>query len=157
MPLESISNIEMFKGLTKDELEVIAAHCQKVDFRKDHLFVKEGKQISALFILLKGQLMVFLPQKSEGIGTLRAIDVNLNILHPGDCFGDYSLIDKGPASANVVATEPGQVLKISHDDLEQILKGHDHMARVIYANMLRTLTKRLREKDTEIDLLLIGR
>ena len=83
--------------------------------------------------------------------------MDLNILSEGDCFGEYSLIDSEPASASVVAMDHGQILEISHDVLERILVSHDHMAKTIYYNMLRMLIRRLKEKDTEIDLLLIGR
>jgi len=157
MSQEKIPEVQIFRGLTKDELKIIAAHCQKVDFTKDQTLIEEGGEVSALFILLKGQLKVFLPQKTEGVGKLRSADVDLNILKEGDCFGEYSLIDKAPASASIVAMEPGQVIKISHDDLKGIFQVHDRMGRIIYYNMLQILTKRLKEKDTEIDLSLIGR
>jgi CRP-like cAMP-binding protein len=157
MTPDTIPKIELFKGLTRDELGIIAAHYKRVHFTKDHVFIQEGEQVSALFIVLKGELRVFLPKRAEGIGTLRSTDVDLNILSEGDCFGEYSLIDREPASASVVAMDHGQILEISHDVLERILISHDRMAKIIYYNMLRMLIRRLKEKDTEIDLLLIGR
>ena len=107
--------------------------------------------VSAFYILMKGQLKVFLSQEGEVPENLRRRDVALNILNEGDCFGEYSLIDKRPASASIISIGPGAISRISGEDLTNILQNDDHMARTIYLSMLKILIKRLRNKDREYE------
>jgi CRP-like cAMP-binding protein len=82
--------------------------------------------------------------------------VQLNTLNEGDCFGEYSLIDQQPTSASVIATQPGELLKITKPAFEAILETNDHMAKIIYFNILRILIRRLRKLNTDYNLFLLN-
>jgi CRP-like cAMP-binding protein len=77
------------------------------------------------------------------------------VLNQGDCFGEYSLIEKTRTTASVVAKEPGEALKIPKTYFDQILDD-SQMAKSIYRNMLHILIKRLRKKENELDLVLLA-
>jgi CRP-like cAMP-binding protein len=149
-----LSRVEVFDGLTKDELKIISKHCQKMHFDKGDILVKAGQKSSALYIIIEGQLKVFLPKQIEGTKEHRVSEVNLNVLNEGDCFGEYSLIENMPTSASVVGVRPGKVLKIEDDAFDRLMDD-DHIAKTVYKNLLRILIRRLRKKDKEFDLLLV--
>jgi CRP-like cAMP-binding protein len=96
-----------------------------------------------------------LPATIAGTKEHRVTDIRLNRLGPGDCFGEYGLIDGQPASASVIALQPGSLLKLSRDSFERLLAANDRMAKIIYCNLLRLLIGRLRKREKEYDLVLL--
>jgi CRP-like cAMP-binding protein len=74
----------------------------------------------------------------------------------GDCFGEYSLIDQQPTSASVIATQPGELIKITKPAFDAILQDNDRIAKIVYFNILRILIRRLRKLDTNYNLFLLN-
>jgi len=149
--LHILSGFEIFKGLTDDDLDKIYTNSQKVRFKEADTLIKEGQANSTLYIIIKGQVEVFLPEQNQDKKYKRPTEVKLAILNEGACFGEYSLIDSEPASASVIATQPGELIKITKLDLNNVLKNNDRIAKTIYHNMLQILIKRLRNINKEYD------
>ncbi len=98
-------------------------------------------------ILIKGQAEVLFPKRNKRLET-----VKLAIKNVGGFFGEYSLIDSKPSSASVIATQPGELVKITKLDLDAALKTNDRIAKTIYLNILRVLVRRLRIINKEYDM-----
>jgi CRP-like cAMP-binding protein len=153
--IEILSKMKVFEGMAKEELKIISKHCEKVQFEQGDILIGINQEPPGFFILLKGELRVLLPERMEGRKERRASAINLNVLNEGDCFGEYSLIEKTRTSASVVAKKSGEVLKIPKAGFDQIL-ADDGMAKIIYHNILHILIKRLRKKENELDLILLS-
>ena len=153
--VEILSNVEAFHGLKEEEIKLFVKKGQRITFEDREVLIKEGQEVDAFNVLIKGELKVYLPQDISGKEEHRVSEVALNVLQTGDCIGEYSVIDKMPASASVRATQAGEMFKIPEEDFNQILSGNEHLARVIYYNMLRILIRRLRKKDKEYDLIMV--
>ncbi|MBC8549984.1 MAG: cyclic nucleotide-binding domain-containing protein [Candidatus Brocadiales bacterium] len=149
--LQIISSFEIFKGLTETDLNAIHAKCQRVKFKETEVLMKEGQLNSAIYIIIKGQAEVSLPEQSGEIKYRRPTKVKLAVEQDGDFFGEYSLIDSKPASASVVATEAGELIKITKYNLDNILENNDRIAKTIYLNILKILVARLRNINKEYD------
>jgi len=149
-----LSNVKVFDGLGKADLKVISRYCQKISFKKGEALIEIGQVPSALYILIEGQLRVLLPERLEGRKEHRASEVNLNTLNEGDCFGEYSLIEKATASASVIGVQSGEVLKIPENEFHQII-ADDRIGKKVYCNLIHILIKRLRKKEKELDLVLV--
>jgi len=149
-----LSHVEVFDGLAKADLKIISKCCQRISFKKGETLIEIGQTPSAFYILIKGQLRVLLPERLEGRKEHRASAVNLNTLNEGDCFGEYSLIEKIPASASVIGVQSGEVLKIPENGFHQIM-ANDRIGKTVYCNLLHILIKRLRKKEEELDLVLV--
>ena len=152
--IDILSHVEVFEGLTKDDLKIISKGCQRINFEKGETLIEIGQKPFAFYILIKGQLRVLLPEQLEGRKEHRASEINLNTLNEGDCFGEYSLIEKTPASASVIGVQSGEVLKIPGDGFYQIM-ANDRIGKTVYYNVLHILIKRLRKKEKELDLVLV--
>ena len=150
-----LAGVAVFQGLTRDDLKSLANKSRKLTFQERDILIQEGKEESALYILIKGKLKVFLPQEMKGKKEQRVTEVSLNFLKKGDCFGEYSLIDHKPVSASVIAAESGELIQIQGTDFHEIVDKDDRIARIVYENILRILVKRLRKKDQELDLMLV--
>jgi CRP-like cAMP-binding protein len=152
---DALSHVEVFEGLTQDDLKIISKHCKKMSFEAGEILVEIGLRPSAFYILITGQLRVFLPKQIKGKKEHRVSEINLNILNKGDCFGEYSLIEKRPASASVAGVEPGEVIKITEDGFDRIM-ADDRVAKTVYYNLIHVLIKRLRKKEQELDMVLVA-
>ncbi len=146
-----LSSFELFKGLTEVDLKEIHAKCQRIKFKEAEILVKEGQINSAIYIIIKGQVEVCLPEQNEEIKYRRPTKVKLAIENEGDFFGEYSLIDSKPASASVVAIQDGELIKITKHNLENIFGSNDRIAKTVYLNILKILIERLRHINREYD------
>ncbi|MCP3943835.1 MAG: cyclic nucleotide-binding domain-containing protein [Desulfobacteraceae bacterium] len=146
---------KVFAGANEDHIKLIMENGTKKKFKENDLITKEGDQAENLYLVVDGTLEVKLEQLSEKSGTRRITDIKLNTLKSGDCFGEYSLIDKQSVSANVRAVTPGILFKISSSDFEKITNKNVLLAKIIYKNLLELLVTRLRKKDKELDDVLI--
>ena len=152
---DALSHVEVFEGLTQDDLKIIAKHCKRIGFEEGDILLEIGQRPSAFYVLLKGQLRVFLPKQIKGKKEQRVSEIKLNILSKGDCFGEYSLIEKMPASASVVGVQSGEVIKLTDNGFDRIM-ANDRVAKTVYYNLLHVLIKRLRKKEQELDMVLVA-
>lgn len=150
-----ISDIEVFNHFSNEELGILSQYFRRVPFKASDIVVKEGDVGSAFYIVMQGTLKVFLPQEMASGLDMRASDVKLNILQAGDCFGEYAMIDRSPASASIVAITDGELIKVDAADFDQILDANDRIAKIFYRNVLHILIRRLRIREKEYDLLLM--
>lgn len=151
-----IATIEVFKHFSNEELGILSQYFHRVPFQAADVIVEEGDAGHAFYIVMRGTLKVFLPQERAAGLDMRASAIKLNVLQAGDCFGEYSMIDKSPVSASIVAITDGELIKIAGADLDQLLNSDDRMAKLFYRNILHILIRRLRQREKEYDLLLIA-
>jgi CRP/FNR family transcriptional regulator/CRP/FNR family cyclic AMP-dependent transcriptional regulator len=153
--LHLLSHVKAFSGLSEPDLEGLVEICEEIAFQRDETLIKEDQPDSAFYILVDGHLKVLLQGATDSEEEHRATDVQLNQLKPGDFFGEYSLIDGLPASASIVAVEPGWLMRISKENFEAYLATNDRIARTVYLNLLKLLVRRLREREDEYDQVLV--
>ncbi len=149
--LQILSNFEIFKGLTEDDVKKIQTNCQRLKFKEADILMKEGQVNSAIYIIIKGQVEICLPEQNEETKSKRPTKVKLAIENKGAFFGEYSLIDSRPTSASVIATQDGELIKITKHDLDNILGNNDRVAKTVYLNILKILVERLRHINREYD------
>jgi CRP/FNR family cyclic AMP-dependent transcriptional regulator len=149
--LQILSNFEIFKELSGDDLKKIHANCQRLKFKEADILMKEGQRNAALYIIIKGQAEVCLPEQNGKIKHKRPTKVKLIIDNEGDFFGEYSFIDSKPASASVIATQAGELIKITKHNMDNILENNDRIAKTVYLNILKILVERLRNINKEYD------
>ena len=150
--LRILQESKIFRYLSDDQIKMIATYIELLRFNNNDIIIEEGQTGHPFYIIMKGQVEVFLPEKREDPTEERPARITLKRLTQGDCIGEYSLIDNKPASASVVAVEPCEVYKISRENFGKIISSSDNIEKVIYKNMLMVLIKRAREYDKELDL-----
>lgn len=93
---ELLKNQALFRDLPADLLAQIGEKIQLREFKKRELVLKRGGPGDALVLLLVGHLQVIsLAENGREVG--------INLIEPGDFFGEIALIDGGERSASVVA------------------------------------------------------
>ncbi|HYV30079.1 MAG TPA: cyclic nucleotide-binding domain-containing protein, partial [Candidatus Binatia bacterium] len=98
--------------------------------------VGQGQHGDAMYLVLEGELRVRLM-----IGGKETILVTLSA---GEFFGEISLFDHGPRSADVVANTDSLLLKIPASKFEKLLTQAPDLAAPFLFAMAKTLTARIR-------------
>jgi Cyclic nucleotide-binding domain len=91
--------------------------------------VHAGSTESDLFVMVDGRATVH--RQGRTVATLTA----------GDFFGEISLLDPGPRTADVVAESPTKCIRLAGKDFWQVVEADPRLANVL----LRHLGRRLRE------------
>jgi len=151
----TLKNSQVFAGVNDAHIKLIMANGTKQKFQKNDLIIREGQKVRCLYLVVGGQLEVRLDEQLAKGGVKRFSEIKLNTLEQGDCFGEYSLIDQQPVSANIKAVESGTLFQISCFDFEEIIAANDLLAKIIYKNLLELLVRRLRKKDQTLDNILL--
>lgn len=137
----------LVRGLSRKQAGLLFAAGNVASAEAGTIIVNEGDVVDRLYILLSGEVQVFLPRTSQ-----RVAAVNLNRLREDDCFGEYAFIDERPASASVSASTDSELYEIAHDRLHEMLSTHADIGCIVYRNLLRILVERLRASNAELDL-----
>jgi len=128
-----------FGGIREDILQFILDVSTNVAAPKGQFFFRQDDAANAMFVLEQGKVAI-----------LKAWNGHEYLLHElkaGDCFGEMALIDLLPRSASVLAVEDSVAIKISSATLSQVYEKDLEQLAMIYMNLGREVSRRLRETD----------
>ena len=141
-PLLLLRSIPLFAGLPENQVYQIARMAGVCKVPRNTTLVRVGDKTDALYVLVSGSAKV-LNRDVEGR------EVILTLLGAGECFGEMSLIDGSPRSADVVSCEPCELLVIAKSDFARALAENVDLC----FNMMKSLADRLREANRKIESL----
>lgn len=134
-----VSQCTLFRGLPQPVLEDVVRRLQVRGGASGTLLAAQDEPGDSLFIVYTGRVKV-----SVAGDTGR--EVTLALLKAGDVFGEVSLLDGSPRTANVVAMSDSQVLVLSREAFLDHVRQNPQTAM----NMMRELARRLRRADETI-------
>ncbi len=140
MDIAFLRQVALFAGLQDDQLRALAKVTVTRAFSKESFIILADEEGDALFLIAKGQVKVSLVSEDGR-------EVILSLLGPGAVFGELSLLDGKPRSANVVATEDTELMMLRRSDFLQLL----HRVPQIAISLLAELAARLRKTDRKIE------
>lgn len=146
-PLSTLGHVPLLEGLDPERLEALESAGSTREVEAGEILVAEGRPVEDLFIVLRGELEVFLPKSPSRLARNR-----IARLGAGACVGEYSFVDKDRASASVAARVPTRVFAIPQVEFERRLGADPALGRTVYRNLLRLLVARLREANERLDL-----
>src|SRR3972149_4814196 len=136
---EGLSRNPLFNGLDDFYLRDIIAGAEVRPCPDGIQIITEGEAGDAVFFILSGRVKVTL-YGEEGR------EIVLAVLKEGDMFGELSIIDDKPRSANVEAITDIQCLVVSKAAFLEYLSRHHK----VYMRFFAYLTGRLREATRKI-------
>ncbi len=139
--IESLKRAQLFAGLSHEELESIAALCQRQTFEEGETILDQGDTSTELYIIEQGTVEVSLTIDAESTTPL------LN-LGAGQVFGEMALIDRGARSATVQVLEgPTVVSTIAHDVLLELCEQNNHLGFIVMRNLAAEMSLKLRFRN----------
>ena len=137
----------LFAGLSSDDLHSLLQLTDIQSIPAGKRIVTQGEEGHCLFVLLEGSARV----TAENGGR----EVELSMLSAGDFFGEVSLVDDGPRSANVTAVDACTLLRITRMTIGVLAGLQPPAAIQILGAIGRALVKRLRQSNQKyLDILL---
>jgi len=110
---EIIEKMPMFKEFSERELEGFTKMDHIfVEYHRGDTIIKEGDDFTAIYLLLKGNVMIV--KKKEG-HTIR-----LAKLKPGELFGEMSFFSKKVRHSDAVANDDVMVLRMDEDFFQKV-------------------------------------
>jgi len=137
--LEFLPRTPFFGGLDRAALERVAAMLVPRSFPRGATVFNEGETGSSLFVVRRGELIVFHRPPEGG----RA-PVKLTRLREGDFFGEMTLIEMQPRSATVQVDRDADLLELRACDLYELYKKDVKAYVMVLQNINRELCRRLR-------------
>jgi CRP-like cAMP-binding protein len=109
-----------------------------VEFDTGEFLFRQNDLTKDLYILKKGSVRIF---KHEG-----GVEIELDVVGPGNVVGEIASIDGGPRTASGVALEKSEALSVPFDEFSQILSSIPDW----FKKIALILVQRLREADSRI-------
>lgn len=132
----ALRRVRIFAELTDAQLAQLEKYMEMRSVRQFSEIVKQGDPGDAMYLILDGELRVRLM-----IGGKESI---LATLAAGEFFGEISLFDDGPRSADIVANRDSILLRITIESFRRLSKEHPELAAPMLLAIGRTLTSRIR-------------
>jgi CRP/FNR family transcriptional regulator, cyclic AMP receptor protein len=139
----ALANMHLFRGLVPEALERIAAIASQEAYGVGDYVFREGEVGDKLYLVLEGKVRI--SRQLSGMG-----EEALAILGVGEAFGEMSLIDDTPRSADARVHESAKLLVITREAFEDLLFIHKDLAFEILWNFIKTLSGRLREANDKM-------
>jgi CRP-like cAMP-binding protein len=139
----ALSNMHLFRGLSTASLEHIAAIAGEESHQAGSFVFHEGELGDKLYLILEGKVRI--SRNLPGMG-----EEALAVLGQGEAFGEMSLIDDTPRSADARVHERARLLVISREAFEDLLFVHKDLAYEILWNFVKTLSGRLRDANDKM-------
>jgi CRP/FNR family cyclic AMP-dependent transcriptional regulator len=127
-PVESLRQVPLFSGLDKRELGMVSKLIKEQTYAEGDTIVKAGAGGHGLYIIREGNVSVI--QDGKTVATMG----------PGQFFGEISVLDPGPRTADVRADTPTTCLTLISWEVKPLLMEN---ASITY-KMLLEMVKRLR-------------
>ena len=139
-------NVPLFEDLTKAELNALNEVIQVRRFPKNCMIILADDRGDSFFVIHRGRAKV-------SVNAADGREMILSILGPGEFFGDISLLDGRPRTANVSTLEDSELFVIRRPDFHRAIQRHPDIA----VKLMVTIASRLRKADRQIGgLALLG-
>jgi CRP/FNR family cyclic AMP-dependent transcriptional regulator len=133
---EFLKDVPLFRELDANERAVLAAQAEELHWPAQTRIFSRGDAGDSFFVVTHGQVELSVESTT---GERRV----LGTASRGEFFGELSLLDSGPRSADAIALEDSVAVEIDRSDLTELFRLHPGAA----LDVLSVTGKRLRETN----------
>lgn len=131
-----ISRCPLFMKMSKRQIKKFILLANHRQLPANEKLISQGDKSEEMFVLLSGTARVVTTSRSgeqKDIASLAA----------GDMVGEIAFLNNTPRSADVITTESVEVLVLSPESINKILKTDSNIAAKVYQNLSQLVAKRL--------------
>lgn len=122
-----LRTVPLFSGLSGDDLRLVAERVDAVEVHEGELVFKKGDPGDDLYLVLRGELVV-----RDGATEIARVGER-------EFFGELSVLDHEPRSADVVAAEDATLLRLRRADLAELMQRRPRIQEAILLVLVRRL------------------
>ncbi|RJR51182.1 MAG: Crp/Fnr family transcriptional regulator [Desulfobacteraceae bacterium] len=137
-----LKGIPLFSSLDEATLRHLDSVATKRSYQKNAILIHEGDETDQLYAILSGKIKVVVMDPGGR-------EIVVNLLCPGDCFGELAMIDGESRSATIITVEPTQVMTIHRADFLPLLSSNPELM----FNLLKVLAKKVRAATRMVESL----
>ena len=144
--LADLKGVDIFAGLTNENLEEIAKHCTQFTFRAGEYAAVQGKTTDELMIVNGGkvaiEMWIEVPRHSYSL--------TVTTLTKGRVSAWSALVPPHVLTASVKCLENTPMIAIQDTDLQRILKTNPIVEATVMRNLAGIVSSRLRDSRTQL-------
>ena len=133
VPIERIRNVEIFKGLSDEDLKFISPYCSAEKILTGTVLCEEGGRADRLFIPEEGKVSI---RFKKG--------VSFEIQGPGKILGWSFLVPPNRYTASAIAVEPSRLLVVTSPDFYNLVHKDSRVGLKIMDNLSQVVSSRLK-------------
>jgi len=138
--VEALRGSILLGVLPDDVLETLAARARHRRYEADACVFRRDEEGSGLFVVLEGRIKIVSLSPAGA-------EVILNVIEPGEVFGEMSLVDGAPRCADAVAATASETVLLDRRDFLPVLDAHPQAARA----MMAILCRRIRQTSAFVE------
>jgi CRP-like cAMP-binding protein len=131
-----LRRIKILANMEEKQLESFVQFMEVVAVRQFAEVFRKGEHGDAMYLVLEGELRarVIVDKKETTLSTMKV----------GDFFGEISLLDEGPRSADVIANSDSRLLKISSTAFARLMGEAPALAASFLYGLSKSIGARVR-------------
>jgi CRP-like cAMP-binding protein len=138
--LSVLSKVELFDGLTPQELSDVARICTQHEYPTGQVITSQGETGGELYVIADGFVEVVVSPSGQNPAPRTVVH-----LGRGQLFGEMALVDYGPRSATVKSIADDTLIQvIDRDDFNRLCEADNHLGYVVMRNMAADMSFKLR-------------
>jgi CRP-like cAMP-binding protein len=130
----------LFEAMQPTELDGILNFASERRYRRNQMIFQRGDEGSSLMAVLRGRVRI---SSVSGEGK----ELTLNVISPGEIFGEIALLDGQPRSADATAIEETTLLVVERRQFLPFVRQNDDL----FLRLLAVLCSRLRRTSTALE------
>ncbi len=143
---EFLRKLDLFNGLSDEELSSVAALCTKEHYKAGEIVLTIKEPTKNFYLIRSGTVQIITnPEVLETKPELAdAVLVNLG---QGQAFGEMGLVDRGARSATVRTASDTVVYAIDCDQFLELCNEDTHLGFLVMRNIAADLSFKLRYRN----------
>jgi len=141
--IEALGRVWVFQGLSEDELAHLCSLAHTRQYKARETIVEKGEAATEFFVLLSGRAKVAMAGADGS-------DAAVNVMGPGEVFGEIAILDGQPRSATVTTLEECEMAVVDRQAFNDLLVSSPSIAiklLAVLAGRVRELTTRLADRS----------
>ena len=135
-----LKEVPFFRGMTIDQLKVLADICEEKRFPEQTYIFEEGDPGGVFYVIVEGRVAI--EQKGDREGSV----TRLAVMGSHQYFGEMTLLHSGPRTASPVVLQDTLTLRLRRDPLVALARQQPDLS----LELIQVLSERLREANQQI-------
>lgn len=132
----------MFTGLSSEQLNQLARFGELLRTSDGEQILRYGDPGDGLFFLLEGKARVSIWAGSE--------QRTLNVIQPGQCFGEIAMFTQTPRVADVYSDGNAQVWKVSSEAFQLLIRQIPALAAPVLFSVAQVMAHRIADSNSAL-------
>lgn len=137
---EIFAQHSFFRGLADEAIDELVARSRIERCRRGKTIFRRASPGTAMMAVLRGSVKICTVSRNGK-------EAVLNVIGPGQVFGEIAVLDGGPRTADAVALVESELLVLDRRDFMPVVRAHPDLAQ----RLLEVLCGRLRKTSEQLE------